>query len=764
MPNNNTPLSRREQDSLIIDYALDDSYSFPKEKPLGASGIFLKIKQQFSNCFEIEEAFGTRFLFSALFVVVGALFYFFSKTFIGWEEGLLLLCFCLISMYAIDNWRLFYLFFYFLACISVGFLAANFEDWRYSTPMLSSEQITNLTGQIYAIEKREGNSCSLLIKVLHTENPPLKEPVKFVKAFIRKAPKKISLGDKICGVISLKPFSGPVYPNGYDYAFQNYFKNIGAQGFFYSVPKISKDDSPLNWKVKTSFFITNIRNTIAARIKAILPGEEGNLASALIIGERAGIDENVQQDLRISGLAHILAISGLHMAMISFMVLIVIRKALTLLFWWYPCYPIKKIASFFALIAAASYLFLSGMGISAQRSFIMVAVMLLSIIFDRSAVTMRNLAIAAFLIVLWSPHQILNPSFQMSFSATAALVSVYGWWTINKDKYEKYTRIPVFLGSSVLEKLGKPLISIVASSLIAGTASGIFAAYHFSNVALLGVLGNLLALPILSFWVMPAALLSVFMMFFHLETIPLQLMGMGISFIEGIAHFVTELSPIIAPVKFSLDALAVLSLGLATLLFMRTSLRWFGLIIVFTGFFMVCRTQKPLALIYENSRYAIAFNKDGSAAINERRMSKYLINSIKPAFAIDKILLPNNNIKKTFLEDGEGSFFCTQAQCKKRLSNGQRLIIFKMPEARKNYVKQINDILILDYPNNKKLIDLHIKKTISKSGCEKRKEMIFTKEEFLLYGSMLIYPNNVICWSVNNPTKSWNNYRYLSKM
>ena len=88
-------------------------------------------------------------------------------------------------------------------------------------------------------------------------------------------------------------------------------------------------------------------------------------------------------------------------------------------------YPVKKVAAFVALAGTGFYLLLAGDQVAANRSFLMVAVMLTAILFDRAALSMRNLAIAALIILLITPHEVMGPSFQMSFAATAALIAGY---------------------------------------------------------------------------------------------------------------------------------------------------------------------------------------------------------------------------------------------------------------------------------------------------------------------------------------------------
>ena len=152
---------------------------------------------------------------------------------------------------------------------------------------------------------------------------------------------------------------------------------------------------------------------------------EGEIAAALVAGVRAGIPEDVNEALRRTGLAHILSISGLHMALVAATIMAVLRFGFAFFPDFASRHPVKKYAASAALVALAVYLFISGSAVAAERSFIMIGVMLTAMLFDRAALTMRNLAISAIAIIAVSPHEVAGPSFQMSFAATAALIGAY---------------------------------------------------------------------------------------------------------------------------------------------------------------------------------------------------------------------------------------------------------------------------------------------------------------------------------------------------
>jgi competence protein ComEC len=158
-------------------------------------------------------------------------------------------------------------------------------------------------------------------------------------------------------------------------------------------------------------------------------------------------------------------------------------------------YPIKKWGAVAALFAATFYLVLSGAEVATQRSFIMIAIVLLGIMVDRAALTLRNLALAALAVLLVAPESVVHPSFQMSFAATLALVAAYQGgvpWTAGGSGKRGS------LGARAAAWGMREVTTLVFASLIAGLATTPYAAFHFHRLAPYGVLANLLAMPAVS--------------------------------------------------------------------------------------------------------------------------------------------------------------------------------------------------------------------------------------------------------------------------
>ena len=330
-------------------------------------------------------------------------------------------------------------------------------------------------------------------------------------------------------------------PGSFDFAFDAFFDRIGANGI--SISEIERAEVPQTGPLsRTRFWFEQQRTKIAERMRRQIPGQNGEMAAALVTGLTGGISAETNEAMRVSGLAHVTSISGLHMALVAGAVMGIVRILLAAFPLFSSRFPAKKIAALLAFIAAFVYLLLSGGGVATLRSFIMLGVMLIAIMCDRAALTMRNLAIAAIIILIWTPHEVMGPSFQMSFAATAALIAAYQVFSERRAKSLE-TRTPDQRLISRAARLGWTFfVGLALTSLIAGAATSIYSAYHFNRIAPLGLFANLAAMPAVSLIVMPMALLSVLLMPLGLDGLPLYLMGQGVGMMLGAADYFAALS------------------------------------------------------------------------------------------------------------------------------------------------------------------------------------------------------------------------------
>jgi ComEC/Rec2-related protein len=444
-------------------------------------------------------------------------------------------------------------------------------------------------------------------------------------------------GSQIVGVARLRPPTGPVRPESYDFSFESYFDGIGANGFFLSGPDLVDTPDMPGLAARFSAAVENTRTALATRIRDRIGGVEGEIAAALVVGVRAGIPENVNEALRRTGLAHILSISGLHMALVA----ATIMGALRACFAFFPDFasrrPVRKYAAAAALIAIAVYLFISGSAVAAERSFIMLAALL----FDRAALTMRNLAIAAITVIALSPHEVVGPSFQMSFAATAALIGAYAAWS------ERRSARPVALQiehRSLAYRLMRKGVyyagGLALTSLIAGAATTLYGVYHFQRVSPLSLGANLAAMPVISALVMPSAVLGVVAMPFGLDGPIFDLMGKGLTAMLAIAKWFSERSPIDGVGIVPPGAVVVLTIALVIATLCTTWLRAAALPFLVVGSLWIGGREPPDALISEDGRLVAVRLADGGLAVNRGRPSSFTLENWQRALQAEGVVRP----------------------------------------------------------------------------------------------------------------------------
>lgn len=487
-----------------------------------------------------------------------------------------------------------------------GVVLAKLETERLSTPLLKQAGTFEISGRVTELVPGDKRTRVVLRGVRHLHQSPTIFAGVQLSAFNQHV-QNLRIGDVVQVRARLEPMSGPLIPDGYDFRRVGYFKGLSARGFLLgeAVPflRFSSDSGP-----SLTDRLNKMRLHISQRISESLPGQGGALAAALLVGQRAGISDEVQDALRSSGLAHILAISGLHMALITSLIFGVVRLFGAFSGSFSAQHDVKKIAAITALLGAVTYLALSGSAISAQRAFLMASVFLIAILFNRAALTMRNVAISALVILSVQPSAILTPGFQMSFMAVIALVAVYRRDGVFARLKRRFATRGVATGL-LLGTLG-----LLLTSIVAGVATSPFAVHHFYQTAVYGVLGNLAAMPIVGLVVMPMGVLALMLMPFGLEEAPLFLMDIGLQYVVSISYWVSQIEGAVF-VYGQQSALATLfiSLGLLSVCLLRTRVKFYlaGILSVLAVLAVFGHTSDPLLLISPNGKMVADIQTDG---------------------------------------------------------------------------------------------------------------------------------------------------------
>ncbi|MBO6716605.1 MAG: ComEC/Rec2 family competence protein [Rhizobiaceae bacterium] len=710
-------------------------------------------REQLREAIETERERGTGFVFAPVLLAAGAVAYF------CWphEPSILVLVALVVgaalAAFLLRSSQVSYTAALAIFLLLLGAAAGAVENWRHSTQMLGSAIATRITGTVVAVEDRANGRTRLTIDLISTERPELRFAPDRFRATAGDLPERLGPGDGVTGVVRLLPASGPARPNGFDFAFENYFDGIGANGFFLSGPFVAETGVATGFSQRIAAWVERQRLALATHIRARIGGPEGEVAAALVAGVRAGIPDEVTEALRRTGLAHFLAISGLHMALVAGTVIGAMRAGFALFPGFASRHAVKKYAAVGGLFALVAYLVLSGAAVAAQRAFIMFAVMLTAVLFDRAALTMRNLAIAAIIILAIAPHEVMGPSFQMSFAATAALIGAYGWYS------ERRMRRPVSGWSerrspvvSALRLLGLFFVGLAMTSLIAGLATGLFAAWHFQRIAPLGLIANLAAMPIVTIAVMPLAVAGVLTMPFGLDGIFFAGMGKALALVIAVATALAEQSPPDIVGALPASAVAVLAGVLVVATIMTTWLRLAALPLLAVGLVLIALRQQPDVLVSEDGRLVAMRLEDDRLAVNRSRPSEFTLGIWQEAFRADETVKPARAEGDVVMPDAESAFVCSGETCIARHASGAVVAFAETGEAAKDACAVAALIVIDD--------------ATAEDVCVGRRPTVITKRDLAWRGSAEIrFVAGVpeIRFAIGEALRPWHDYRRWSR-
>ncbi len=520
-------------------------------------------------------------------------------------------------------------------CAALGFLAAQLRTLSVAAPVLHAEMRgAPIEGRVMQASLNQEGGTTLLLKPAFIGGLSEEGLPALVRLRVRQEHAPIWPGDEIKTRAMLWPPAEPVAPGAFDFARQAWFRGLGGTGVTLVAPDVLSTGQLAGWQVT----IASLRETVARHVIESMSKEEGPVAAALMTGLRHAIDDDVEQDLRDAGLAHILAISGLHMALFAGTLFWLVRAALALFPPLAHRYPIKKWAASIALVGALAYLFLSGGSVATQRAFIMAALMFIAVLIDRPAFSLRNVALAAVIVLLMRPESLLEPGFQMSFAAVTALVAVYQNQELQLLRFKENAT-----GLCGAMRLGTVyMITLCITSLVAGAATAPFAAFHFNRMAAFGLVGNMAAMPLVGTLIMPSALIAYILMPLGLEGPALWVMEVGLAGVIWVADEVSNWAGAVVTIgSFSTFALALISLGGAWIALWQTSLRRAGVIPLFLGFYLASHPNTPDILV----------NRDAKLAAVKEEGGRYLWSGRTPRYARESWLRRNGEAPDTNISE-----------------------------------------------------------------------------------------------------------------
>ncbi|MEP6019117.1 MAG: ComEC/Rec2 family competence protein [Paracoccaceae bacterium] len=482
--------------------------------------------------------------------------------------------------------------------VALGVLLASGRAHMVSGPVLDWHYYGGIEGRVVGLDRSASDAVRITLdQVVLSNVSPKKTPTRV----------RVSMhGDAALGVVPqpgmrimttghLSPPGGPVEPGGFDFQRHAWFLKLGGVGYT-RVPVLSVAPPDKGW----SLWVFRMRMAISGHVRTLLPDDVGGFAAAVTTGDRSGMSPQALDNLRAANTAHLLAISGLHMGLLSGFIFGLLR----IVFAFIPPvalrWPTRKLAAGGALIAAAFYLSLSGGSVSTERAFVMAAVALVAIMLDRRALSLRSVAIAALIVLTLRPEALLSPGFQMSFAATAALVAVF-----------QHLR-------GVDLSFGLPLVAgtfgVLISSAVAGLATAPIGAAHFNAVSHYGLIANLVSVPLMGIIVIPAAVLAAVLAPFGLEFLGLWAMGVGLRLILDVSHWVAALDGARSFVPGpGPEVLPLLCFGAVFMILWRGRTRWIGVVPVIAAIAIWTQVDRPGVLIADQGNLVGVMTEEGRA-------------------------------------------------------------------------------------------------------------------------------------------------------
>jgi competence protein ComEC len=573
-----------------------------------------------------------------------------------------------------------------IALILAGFALAKFRAESIATVMLPANIGEVAVTGVVQSKKASGVKRQTLVVALEKlgELPRERVPQRArISQLLKHGDPPI--GSRVQFKARMGPLPSPVMPGGFDFGRQLWFDGIGATGRVTGVISIEESDSG-GWP-SLAAAIADVRKAIGARIAAVLDGDRAAIAEALVTGERGAISPAVNESLQISGLAHILSISGLHMSLVAGGMFWLVRAILAL----FPAialrHPIKKWAAIAALGVGFLYMVLAGADVATERSYIMIAIVFGAILFDRPAISMRNLAIAALIILVTRPEAALSAGFQMSFMAVMGLAALYEAWGKRVAKQDG-DAVPKTAAHRLARRGAYIVVASLATTLVAGAFSAIPATYHFGRLSFYGVLANGLALPAVSLVVMPMALLAVLLMPLGLEGLPLYLMGEGLALVTNISDWVASLPGARAMVARKPAYVAMTAaVGAAIFCLLRGKVRLAGAALVVIAPLLALLHRSPDILIERTAGAVAVMTANGELVPAPQSRGRY---------AVKKWLESAGDPSSAAAAEKRAAWTCDGRACKAAVKS-KTLGYFREGEGKEPDCAGI-DILVASYP------------------------------------------------------------------
>lgn len=578
------------------------------------------------------------------------------------------------------------------ALLLSGFGAAQWRTVSIGTVFVDSQvKAQPLKGTIRSLERlAPGQGARVLLEDVRMEGFAPDRTPGLVRLRVRKEPEILMPGMRVAARAGLSAPAAPAMPGAYDFARDAYFKGIGASGFVYGGMEVLEEGRASGKSL--SVLLEAARQKIVLQTQKHLDPPVAGMVATYLTGEGSTIAPEDWQAMRTAGLAHLLAISGMNVGIVAGLVFFVVRLAMAAVPPLALRWPIKKIAAGIAFVAALAYVLLVGAQIPAQRALLMTGIALLAVMLDRSPLSMRLLCVSALAVLALRPESLLGASFQMSFAAVAALIFAYE--QNRKRLSDLYSR------SGWLRRSLLYLAGVCATTLVASAATAPFSAFHFQQFSVYGIAANLIGVPVMSFIIMPGAILSYLLMPLGLERIALELVACGVWLTLRTAHAVSALPGAFAELAaWPLGALVLVVLGAVWAMLWQGWGRVLAIMPVAGALLWVVVGSPRPDLMISDSGKLIAVRDRDTLAISTRRSDRFERDIWQRRMGGSAITLsdwPREGVTGSAGQEGGASIGCDAAACRIVLRH-RKISYIRRPEALETECRWAS-IALIDFP------------------------------------------------------------------
>ncbi len=487
--------------------------------------------------------------------------------------------------------------------VALGLGTAHYRAASVAAPILHSKFLGQLSGTVTGVEIRSGRG-----QLRFTMRPDNLELPPQVRISLKSSPTSVPPPGIVPGAhvslrAALNPPAGPSYPGGYDFARRAWFLQLGATGYPMGPVVVTAAARPSGAEA----WLDALRARLTAQIESRVGGAAGAISAAFVTGDQGAIPEDINVAMRNSGLAHLLSISGVHIAIVVGGTMWGVRRLLALSPWIALRWPVKAIGAAAAAFAGIGYTILAGSEVPTVRSCIATVIVLLGIALGRDALSLRMIAAGAFFIILIRPEALLGPSFQLSFAAVTGLVSLYnsrlGRWLARAPPDSSWWYSAAHHGLALL------LTGVVAEAMLSATAL-----FPFNQSGMYGVLANLIAIPLTEFIIMPVLVLAMVLDTIGVAQPVWWLLGKSMDALIAVAVHVASWPgsvmrlPLVSPTAYGL----LVAGGLWVCLW-GTRWRWLGAAPAAVGAVLALMSVPPDLLVSADGRHVALLIGPGEA-------------------------------------------------------------------------------------------------------------------------------------------------------